>query len=1808
MAKIINSYRDDVANLITGSAQYTIPASSLSVNWTQTDLQAAQFEFQEQLQAGVDITGEYENNYPSYYPREIDSVDENGVSNYYPEPDPSAVGTPNPNASTSHKIKLSIFNRANRFIGNFLLKSGKDFYLKNGDLYLRPNELLDRQNISKGNYRLQYDFIYRFQERPTEGDQVNHFFIKEISQTRKEIRLLRNNPDNFSIVEYYNEIVNHLNETNIQYTSLTEAVDVSDDYAFNSFIELPFGRYIPINGYAIDTITDDTESLIVRLETALPTNIQELFHNFHLTNKFLPSQTQDIIFRDETDLANRDKYLPIDTSYIQESDNVVDNYNNYNILTGSLGNDLISEFQQKKDINLNIDYTKFSNHTFFGSVKRKIENFKHKAVKLEGIYSQLSSSLSITSSADIVGYRQHLLREARKVKETFTAYERFLYNDNQETTPLSAPGLGVNKAGNKFDNSLSDADGATTLTLQNYQGFDLVHKKSTDNTVYNHVFTDVYNAEEPPFFNTNKDVYLSFIARGKDTNAPSASIGLEISGGAANVQFGVDTYYGYDFKRTRLIPYEAYQSGSDFEFSKIQNPMLTGSEYRRFIFKGKQNNWRPTRNSLIDADIFNMDTGTALEEGNANFWSGSNLRYYEILSGSDQVFSSSISGSIGDGFAYGIKDSSGQHTPYLFPLFKDDNNLSTTFIYQTSSVLPQGDLFPVFVNRNDKKYGIMSDEVIFTDVKVSYNDPSNIHPFSQIYRPPSGSYAGSTEWNNWYTGVIESASLYDTNNIHSLVNNLPMPLRTEDEHEVLRAYVDMLAEQFDLLRNYIDNYHNFYRLGYSNPNSIPDNLLPIIGDSLGWKLLNPFSSSLADYASSNVEEGGVQSMISQTWKKILNNIIYVYKVKGSTESIKSLLNLYGFDGTGFKMREYGGSTAEHNPTIITNDSADFLEGIKNVKGNVSFVQEIQPFPMMNFRGTNSLGINWWRDNVDANGIEFVFNAEKSGIPQTILRSSGSSNDLWDVRVVPSGSSKDISQVQFRLNYSNSGSSAISTNAISMSSAYSANFTSGSIWNFFLQRNIVTGSSPHNQFTQSYHMFLARKDDDKIKEVNHISMSSDQLNVNSAKYANYNFVNQDQSKASNNLFVGESLSGSLSELRVWNSYVSMSKFKQHTINYQSIVGNKITSSVDDLIYRYKFDENIVNWSKTPNSESLYLHDANSQKVQDHSILIASQDNFNYKTTMTEQTFYKLTVKGTDSMPNDNQTNLAPIMSTTGQLNPNQDIVDEPKDSSGQQERQYSNKFGRQMSYVNAIDSLIMNQLPDFRIDDFIGDPDEDLTDTYEDLMKLRKALIGDTRVSIDIGANIKSAEGLLNNTVVDTLNSITPAKTKFEMSYDIKNDTLFRSKIGRKLKLQPQLNPNKAVGVIDADKFDEPTVISKANENVKTAFIDADKFDEPTVVSFVNNNVKEGKIDADQWDEPNVVSFANDKVKTGNIDADQWDEPKISGNYNNITGDSDKINFVNLSNSIREPYLDAVPEKMNEFFLGGKNHIAKNAGTASNNRFFKSGNPGVHGDYNTYKFESRFTFKTIGDTERFHNSASHHDVFRSFRNRHFINQKQGLTYTSLFGDDGRGTVDGRMVGRTKFFLTDSDGNITYPSNHYINARTSKDRLLRLTYLGTQHNGSNPTKDPIDRDPTPKVPAYTIRVGGADTVQRIKVERPISKNITEMRLRLDGVATEIKFELFKRNKLILTQNLHSTNQGGLNRIENLKFNLIGAVGDYNFKITPITAARRIRGARIIRRTVNNKLVRNASINTRLVGRVREGRFTAIKGPFTMRILVQ
>ena len=1390
-----------------------------------------------------------------------------------------------------------------------------------------------------------------------------------------------------------------------------------------------------------------------------------------------------------------------------------------------------------------------------------------------------------------------MFKQADDVKDEFTVYEHFLYNDNQNYSTASAPGLGGNLAGVNFNNNLNKGESPTNLfnTIKNSEGFDIVYHKSSSNGVNLHLFTDVYNTEQPPFYNTNRDVYLSFIARGftgsfePEDASPNSGFDLHISGGDANISFGSSNYKNYDYGRTRKIPFDAYKSASSFDFSRILNPTSTGSHYKRYIFKGKQNYWRPSRDGEgeIIGDVFNLDLA------NHNlYWSGSNRSYFEVLSSSKQVISASTSGSIGDGYAYGIKDSSGQHTPYLFPNYVDKNNLGQTFTFNTASILPQGDLFPIL--------SPVQSTVFFTDMVVSYNNPTDVHPFSTIYRPSSGSYAGSSKWNSWYDGLLTSASQYDNDNIHSLVNNLPLFLRQGSNHEVLRKFVYMLGEQFDLIRNYIDNYHNFYKLGYKNPESMPDNLLPILGDSLGWKILSPHSgSSLNDYVSSNLGGGGgVQAAINLTWKKILNNLIYVYKAKGTTEAIKSLLNLYGFDGSAFRMREYGGSIADHNPTIITNDSADFLEGMKNIKGNVSFVEERAPFLMLNIKsGSNYLALDWWANDAKPNGIEFLFNSEKTATAQTILRSSGS-NDLWDLRLVPSASSNTVSKLEFRINYS--ASSAIGTNHISMSTAYNDQFKTGNIWNVLLQRNVVTASNTlvDSAFTQSYHMFVARKDDDKIKNVSFISMSSHDSSI-SASYKSGSNINQNFITASSmtstgkNLLMGESLSGSIAEIRAWENYVSMSKFKQHVINYQSVVGNKISSSVAEVIYRFKLDEGIPDWSQASNSASLKIYDSNPNKIKDYSHFISTQPKPNFRSTTTEQTFYKLAVKGTDRLPNDNQTNLAPKLTSVGQLNPDLDIVSEPKDSTGKLERVYSNRFGRDMSYVNTIDSIIMNMLPDFRIDDFIGDPDEDLTETYQDLLKLRKSIIQDSNISVNIVDNQRSIENLVNNSIVENLEILTPARTKFEFSYEVKNDALFRSKMKRS-KLTGSLNPNFVIGSTSAQEWNQPTLSSSANENFKSSNI-----------SMFSSSYKI----------VSISSSANENFKSANISmfSSSYKIVSASGAQHNIFKGATAIKYVNLASSSRELVYSVTPKvgggyDMTRVFLGWKNDIAKNFGTSSNKRFFKSGNPGTYGDYNTYKYESRYTFKTVGDTEVFMGSASIHDNYRLFENRYFVDQGKGLTYNSYFGT-GAGTTgnapkDGRMVGRTRFFSS-SNGEIFYPSNHYIHARTSKDGLLNLIYKGTQNDGGNPTTDPIDRDPIPGTPAYIIDIGGADTLNRIIVDRPISNELRNIVLLTKSpVSGDMTFNLFKQGESILTQTLSAPFDE-----EKISFSQTGEASNYFFTITPADSDKAIVDVRIIGFPHQGEDVRNASItppDRNSDGSVKVG-FTAMRGDFSIRIIM-
>ncbi len=1504
-------------------------------------------------------------------------------------------------------IKLSVFSDVGSFQDFKDLEQGKDFYVKNNELFLKPNEYLDEAGFSEGNYNLQYDFLKRLD--------TNAFNISEISPSRKEIRL--SIPTlSISTASRDDTIIPFMNGS-------------GDSYQFNSNLELSQGRLIPINGYAFDEVTSNKRTLVIKLNEPLPSDVVTLSTDFNISNKFLSSQTETIFFIDREGLAVSGLGLPIDEGYETESEQILDNYDTYNTITGSVGLNIVEEVNRlQKDLNLNIDYEKFDGHVFFGSAKSKLENFKNKAVKLEGLYSQISSSLSMTSNAQVIEKRKDLFKEIKDIENEFTHYEHFMYNDGQTYSTSSAPGVGNNLAGQSYSNNTSQNDNLTTL--QNHEGIDKVYKKSKDGFI--HLFTNVYNVEDAPFYNSNDFFYLSFVLKGGGDD--EGKFRLNISGGLANENYdtnSVSLLGNYPYNNDRKIPFDAFSG------SAILNLETTGSEYRRYIFKAQQNYFRPSDSNGA------VIKGEELYEEDSTSWTIATGSMITELTATDES---------------GIKDTTGKYSNYFFPLSFDVDGIVSDISNGGALILPQGDLFPVFTNgpaaSNDQ-------EAFFTDVVVTKNNPTNIHPFSKTYRPPSGSYAGSSEWNTWYNTMETIAEDYDAKNIHSLVNNLPEILQTGTQHKVLRDFVNMLAEQFDLLRSYIDNYHNIYKLGYKNPNGMPDNLLPIIGNSLGFDLQSNISGSLTNYLeSTGGDEVGDKNAIASLWTKILNNLTYIYKTKGTQEGINTILNLYGYDTDAFKLTEYGGSTDEHNPSIVTNNAKNDLDnGIKNVKGNVSFREKKEQFKSLNLSsGSDSLALDWWANDAKPNGLEFILRTTSTNNTQTITRASGS-NDLWDLRVVPSGSSTTTGSLEFRLNNSANGGSIIASNAISMSTSYINDINNFKYFNVMLQRNIVTTSAA---LTQSYHMFIGRKDRDKIKDIQHISMSS--FNTN----ANQNFITSSAAQYSvgNNLFFGETITGSIGEIRGWDAYVSMSKFKQHILNYKSIVGGKITSARDSLTYHYPLNDK---------ETSTTIKDISSpNKIKNFDKTVSSQPSLVLKSSTSDVKNFSFQVRGTDAIKSDKQFKIGSDLKSVGNLNSKMSTLKQPvKPGTNEPKVQVVNKIGKTYSYVDAIDAIVINAMSDFEIDDYLDDYDND--GVYDDLLTLRKQLIEERLISVDIAKNLSTTEKHADNPeFIKNIEKLIPAKTKLEFGYEVKNDVLFRSKV-KKASLQTELNPNKVIG---STNLTEPVVSVNFNENKHEKNINV-LTDEVSISSLVNENLKEKTI--------NVLT----------------DEVSVSGNVNDKVHSNSSIplNITDLSDSSNQTVFNVEPDNFTDLLLGSKNKFYKNSGTDVNNTFFKSGNPGSDGNYNTYKYEDRFFFRSIGDTEEFFPTSgsyknrtdtnakqpfNHHDNFRHFGNRYFVDVGEGYTYNSFFGSDDA-TEDGRMVGRTLFFKSDGSGNITYPINHYFKVGTSKDGLVNLIYKGTQNDGSNPPQFDPELDTSPTISAYTINVGGSDTTKKLKVIR-------------------------------------------------------------------------------------------------------------------------
>jgi len=132
---------------------------------------------------------------------------------------------------------------------------------------------------------------------------------------------------------------------------------------------------------------------------------------------------------------------------------------------------------------------------------------------------------------------------------------------------------------------------------------------------------------------------------------------------------------------------------------------------------------------------------------------------------------------------------------------------------------------------------------------------------------------------------------------------------------VMMSFLLMWANFFDDIKLYIDQFSLIDKVNYDDYDQIPPQLITFLSDYYGITLPDPYTNETPDryQDGENVEiTDGVHVPLKKTidlmWRRVLINLPFLLRSRGTVAGIKALFNSLGIESDGiFKFREYGGN-------------------------------------------------------------------------------------------------------------------------------------------------------------------------------------------------------------------------------------------------------------------------------------------------------------------------------------------------------------------------------------------------------------------------------------------------------------------------------------------------------------------------------------------------------------------------------------------------------------------------------------------------------------------------------------------------------------------------------------------------------------------------------------------------------------------------------------------------------------------------------------------------------------------------------------
>ena len=394
--------------------------------------------------------------------------------------------------------------------------------------------------------------------------------------------------------------------------------------------------------------------------------------------------------------------------------------------------------------------------------------------------------------------------------------------------------------------------------------------------------------------------------------------------------------------------------------------------------------------------------------------------------------------------------------------------------------------------------------------------------------------------------------------------------------QVLLSMLYVWAKYFDELKLFTEAFGNLNYADYESSNTIPDQFLQFLASQNGFTLPPLFNGSSIDQfiESENIQDTistndlSLQYVQNQIWRRILINIQDVIKSKGTLHSVKSFIRTLGIDpDSNFRIREYGGpnrtqlSWARESKSDIAS-MIDFVSGglITSLPLSSSRVEPGYPY----YQTTASAGL-WTSASFTYEGLYR-------------LNTYHASQSL--IRVQHSSSVAASSSLLFNIVAAQSGSTTLyikpniyttSTVPLLKLQISGANLYDGDLWyvSFGRSRNDDISGSITN-VSSSYYFRLAKQINGDIYEYyqtssyyleDPYSQTYLQNVVNTSDYGNYLQIGS----ASINTVAATGLSdlsivedsrytdfhGKVSGIRFWSKFLTDQEWKEHARNYKSV---------------------------------------------------------------------------------------------------------------------------------------------------------------------------------------------------------------------------------------------------------------------------------------------------------------------------------------------------------------------------------------------------------------------------------------------------------------------------------------------------------------------------------------------------------------------------------------------------------------------------------------------------------------------------------